>query len=188
MWTINLPDPESHLLLTPRWGELTAPLQWCLLVLVGLVPLVLATLLYRRELQPLRPRVAHVLLTLRLLAIGLVWFLLALQPVLVHTITEELPGYLLIAVDRSASMEVADTDLTRSESARRVLSGEGLALLPRLRETSPALDRLRQGCLGHRPGKHGPLAQTLPGGSHESTCSAGAVLERSGTQLRRRWV
>src|SRR5205814_295390 len=61
------------------------------------------------------------------------WFLLALQPVLVHTATEQVPGYILVAVDRSASMAFADPDLTRTEMARRVLSGDG-GLLPRLRD------------------------------------------------------
>ena len=133
MWIIDLPDRELQLLLTPRWADLDPPLQWGLLVLVGLGPLLLAAWLYRRELRPLPSRVAGGLLALRLLVVSLVWFLLALQPVLVHTTTEEVPGYVLVALDRSASMEVADPDITRTEAARRVLSEQGLGLLRQLR-------------------------------------------------------
>ncbi len=132
MWNIDVPGSDSQLLLTPRWGDLAAPWQWGLLALAGLVPLLLMVGLYRRELRALRRRAAASLLTLRLQVVALAWFLLALQPVLVQTTTEELPGYVLVAVDRSASMDFADPDVTRTEAARRILSEQ--ELLSRLRE------------------------------------------------------
>jgi hypothetical protein len=163
MWHIPLPDGESHFLLSPRWPELAAPLQWGLLALVGLMPALLVVWLYRRELRTLSRWKAAGLLALRLAVVAGIWVLLALQPVLVHTGTEEVPGYVLVAVDRSASMEFADPQrprsgkialahalnlqasdddarcaavdrLTRSEVARRVLGADGLRLLERLRE------------------------------------------------------
>jgi len=65
--------------------------------------------------------------------VALAWFLLALQPVLIHTTTEEVPGYVLVAVDRSPAWSSLTPRLTRTEVARRVLTGPEVSLLARLR-------------------------------------------------------
>src|SRR5205823_2085708 len=64
--------------------------------------------LYKFEMRLVRGGVALALLSLRALVLVIVLGLVLLQPVLVHTRTENLPGRVLVAVDRSGSMDVAD--------------------------------------------------------------------------------
>jgi hypothetical protein len=108
MFRIPLASPDSSLLLAPRWGELHGFWQVVLLALVGGVPLALVIWLYRYELKLVRRRTAAALLALRLVVLLVPLFLVGFQPIVSHTTTEELPGRVLVAVDRSASMDVAD--------------------------------------------------------------------------------
>jgi hypothetical protein len=108
MFRIPLPSPDTALLLTPRWGNLPLPFQVALLVLLLLIPIGLIVWLYRYELHLVPRATATGLLLLRLVVLLLLVFLVGLQPVLGRDVKEELPGRVLIAVDRSASMDVAD--------------------------------------------------------------------------------
>jgi hypothetical protein len=108
MFRIPLPSPDTALLLTPRWGNLPFPFQVALLVLLLLIPIGLIVWLYRYELHLVPRATATGLLLLRLVVLLLLVFLVGLQPVLGRDVKEELPGRVLIAVDRSASMDVAD--------------------------------------------------------------------------------
>jgi hypothetical protein len=108
MFRIPLPSPDTALLLTPRWGNLPVPFQVALLVLLLLIPIGLIVWLYRYELHLVPRSTATGLLLLRLVVLVLLVFLVGLQPVLGRDVKEELPGRVLIAVDRSASMDVAD--------------------------------------------------------------------------------
>src|SRR5262249_27693096 len=54
------------------------------------------------------PAMARCLLLLRLIVLLFVLTLVCLQPVLARHTTEELPGRVLVAVDRSDSMDIAD--------------------------------------------------------------------------------
>src|SRR5437773_2663176 len=103
MVRLPLPFPSGGtLLLSPRWAELSGFLQvgsW----LLCLVPVLLVVWLYRSELRLVRRSVARSLLALRLVIVVGLLGLVCLQPMIAHTITEELPGRVLIAVDASES-------------------------------------------------------------------------------------
>ncbi len=97
-----------NLLLTPQWGALGPVLQIAVIAAACLVPLALIAWLYRYELQ-LVPRLAAVFLLLtRVGVLFLLLFLVLLQPVVAQSQTHELRGRVLVAVDRSDSMDVAD--------------------------------------------------------------------------------
>ncbi len=127
----KLPHDLGDILLTPQWAGLNPNLQAALLVSVFLLPLALVLWLYRFEMQLIARSTAIGLLCLRVVVLALLLLLVCLQPIYGRTFTEELPGYVLVAVDRSASMEIADrqNEPTRSQAARRILSGEGTGLL-----------------------------------------------------------
>src|SRR5438094_4679858 len=108
MVRLPLPLPSGgSLLLSPRWAELPGFVQAGLWLLC-LLPVVLIVWLYRTELRLVRRSVARSLLALRLVVVVLLLGLVCLQPMLAHTLTEELPGRVLIAVDGSESMSLAD--------------------------------------------------------------------------------
>lgn len=108
MFRLGLPGSDTSLLLTPRWGELFPPLQILLLAVLILAPVLLIFWLYRYELKLVSGWTATFLLILRLTAVLLAVFLVGFQPILGHDWTEKLPGRVLVAVDRSLSMDVAD--------------------------------------------------------------------------------
>jgi hypothetical protein len=109
MLRIPLFSPDTNLLLSPRWGTFSiAAGQAGVWLLVCLIPLVLTGWLYRYELHLVRHSVALGLLAIRMVAIALLLFVICLQPAVVSVTSEELPGRVLIAVDRSQSMDIAD--------------------------------------------------------------------------------
>jgi hypothetical protein len=155
---VPLPEENSYLMLAPRWTELGMTGQVVVLALLFLAPLVLVAWLYRRELKRVGGSTAFVLLFVRFLLVGLVGVLIGLQPVVARYGSSQ-GGRVLVAVDRSSSMDVADplreseekarlarafssgartlppADVepwTRSEIARKILSPDGLDLLGRL--------------------------------------------------------
>ncbi len=139
MYSLRLPYDLGDVLLTPPWGGLPPALQTGLIAAVCLVPLVLVLWLYRYEMQLVSRTMAAGLLFLRMTVLSLLLALVCLQPIYGRTRTDNLPGYVLVAVDRSESMEVADrqrsTDekpQTRSQVAERILRGDGVGLLPAL--------------------------------------------------------
>jgi hypothetical protein len=105
---IPLPLTDASLLLSPRWGQLPGPLQVLVLLLVCGVPVALVVWLYRYEMRLVQRSTAAVLLTLRLAVLLFLLFVVCLQPIAARSTTERLPGKVLVAVDRSASMDVAD--------------------------------------------------------------------------------
>jgi hypothetical protein len=104
---IPLPFTDDVLFLTPRWTELRQPLQALVLILVCLVPVALV-LLYRYELRLIRRPVAVALLALRLLVLFVLLFVAFMQPIMARSFHEDLPGRVVIAIDRSGSMDVTD--------------------------------------------------------------------------------
>jgi hypothetical protein len=118
MFHIPLPWTDNVLLLNPRWGEWQGAVQISAMVLVVLVPAVLVVWLYRYELRLIRRSLALGLLTLRLVVILFLWLVALWQPILARSTTEELPGRALVAVDRSASMDVADPQRDPVEKLR----------------------------------------------------------------------
>src|SRR5919202_7074254 len=118
MFPIRLPYLDADLLLTPPWSHLPPALRWGLLGALVVVPVVLLAWLYRYELR-LVPRVtATALFGLRLVVLLLLLALVCLQPVYAREQRGELPGRVLVAVDRSDSMEVADPQREPAEKLR----------------------------------------------------------------------
>jgi hypothetical protein len=107
MFRIALPYPDTSLLLSPRWSELS-PLGQLGMVLLLLAPPILVVWLYRYEMRLIKRSTALRLLTLRMLALALLLFIVLLQPIVQRTTKYELPGRVIFAVDRSESMDVAD--------------------------------------------------------------------------------
>jgi hypothetical protein len=123
MFRIPLPlEDDPALLLCPRWGSLDPTLQLFLLGLLLVLPLALVVWLYRYEMRLVRPFAARSLLALRLLVIFFLWCIVGLQPALVYESSEEIPPRVLIAVDRSDSMEVTDPQRSNLEKLRTARS------------------------------------------------------------------
>jgi hypothetical protein len=157
MYRIPLPLPDTILLLSSRFVDVSDPIQIVVGILVCLLLLGLVIWLYRWELRLVHRAAALGLLLCRLIVLGLLLFVVGFQPVVARSATEHLPSRVLIAVDRSQSMEIADPQRpradklelarafnlagdpeqvcqqvdqwTRTEIARRVLSEDGLGLL-----------------------------------------------------------
>jgi hypothetical protein len=119
MLRIDLPFSDGALLLQPRFAESSLALQ-ILAGLIGILPFVLIGWLYRTELRLVRLVVARALLVLRLSVVGLVLVLIGFQPVLARTITETVPGRVVVAVDRSESMGIADPQRSLAEKLKLV--------------------------------------------------------------------
>lgn len=107
MFRFELPFTESSLLLSPRFGDYSGFVQ-VLFIVACFTPVALVGWLYRYELRLVRRSVAGILLGLRLLVITFVIVLIAFQPVVARTSAEKVPGRVLVALDRSDSMGVAD--------------------------------------------------------------------------------
>src|SRR5260370_30382939 len=115
MLRIPLTSPDTTLLLTPRWADYSGPWQTSLWLLGCALPLALIIWLYRKELRLVRPLTALSLLGLRLLIILALLVILAFQPVVVRSQVEEVLGRVMVAIDRSASIDISDPP--RSEAA-----------------------------------------------------------------------
>jgi hypothetical protein len=105
---MSIPFTDYRLLLSPRWSELSGVMQWILLALLCLAPVVLMIWLYRYELNLVRRATALGLLALRLSILLFLLFVLCLQPVAARVPVESIPGRVLVAIDRSDSMEARD--------------------------------------------------------------------------------
>src|SRR6266566_940372 len=88
---------SQELMITFRWAALITP-----------VAVLLVLWLYLYELRLVRWFAALPLLGLRLAILFVLLTLVGLEPVYIHTTTEELPGRVLVVVDRSDSTSVAD--------------------------------------------------------------------------------
>jgi hypothetical protein len=127
MFTLPLPWPDTYLLLSPPWPHLPPLVRWPLLSALVAVPLGLLLWLYRYELKLVKRFTAFCLLSLRLLVLALILALVCLQPVYARDVRYELPGRVLVVVDRSGSMELADPQRAMADKLRLV---RALKLLP----------------------------------------------------------
>ncbi|HEY7311928.1 MAG TPA: hypothetical protein VH643_21370 [Gemmataceae bacterium] len=118
MFSWKLPFDLGDILLTPTWAGLPPALQAILIAAVCLVPLALVLWLYRYEMQLVARPTAIGLLCLRAMVLALLLVLVCLQPIYGHTRTYGQRGYVLVAVDRSDSMDVADLQRTPIEKLR----------------------------------------------------------------------
>lgn len=134
MLRIALPSDEMFLLLAPRWSGWGDAAQTIALVTLFLAPLALMLGLYRYELKLVSRRAAASLLLLRVVAVLVLWCLVGLQPTLAHVECKETPSRLLVAIDLSASMDLADPQRTWLEKLR-------LARALQLHDDKEALER-----------------------------------------------
>src|SRR5437667_11863937 len=104
MTAISLPFTSAELRLALPFGLLPTFLRALvvLLLLAGCVALVVW--LSRSERTRVAPRTARRLLGLRAAAVAAVFVVLATGPVAVRTVTEPVPGRVIVAVDVSDSM------------------------------------------------------------------------------------
>ncbi|HJZ90877.1 MAG TPA: hypothetical protein VKE40_08390 [Gemmataceae bacterium] len=115
MFRIDFPFTEAHLLLTPRLGGMSRYTQVAILALILGVLLFLIFRLYRHELKLIPRRFALLLLGLRLALIACLFLVTSMKPALARTVTETVPSKVLIAVDRSDSMGIADPQRSQVE-------------------------------------------------------------------------
>ncbi len=134
MFRIPLSGDDEFLILSPNWSTLEPGWQIGLAVLLLLVPVVLVLWLYTYELRLVRRGAALALLGLRLLLLLLLWAVVAWKPEVVQERTEELPSRILLAVDRSGSMDVADPQ-------RKILEKLRLARALKMADAPQVLDR-----------------------------------------------
>ncbi len=112
MTKIPLPFTDAFLLLTPAsGGRLTT------ILLLILAPAALV-MLYRYELRLVKRSAAAFLLALRLAVLVFLLFVVGFQPIVGRSVGEELPGRVLIAVDRSASMDITDPQRPAADKLR----------------------------------------------------------------------
>jgi hypothetical protein len=129
MFLLKLPFDLGDLLLTPPWPGLPPAARAALTAAVCLLPLALILWLYRSELRLVSRLTAGALLSLRLAVLVLILLLVCLQPVYARTRTHTLPGRVLVAVDCSESMHVADPQRSPADKlrlARALRLAEGL--------------------------------------------------------------
>src|SRR5437868_98655 len=100
--------PDAFFILSPRWPELGTLGQIGLLALLLLVPFGLIVWLYRYELRLVTGLPAAGLLALRSLILLVIWVAIGLQPHFAEVRVDERPSRVRVAVDLSASMDVAD--------------------------------------------------------------------------------
>jgi hypothetical protein len=118
MFTFKLPNDRGDLILAPQWAGLNPTLQWALIIGLFAVPLGLVFWLYRYELRLVPRLTALSLLGLRVVGLLLIVFLVCLQPIYGRTTTFQRSGRVLIAVDRSDSMGIADRQREPAEKLR----------------------------------------------------------------------
>src|SRR4051794_8376750 len=107
MFRIPLPLRDTSLMLTPRFGEWPAYLQFGLIVLLCVAPLALILWLYRYELRFVPGGAPRCLLARGVAVRSLLLARALFQPIAAQSWWEALPGRVLIPVDRPDSMDVA---------------------------------------------------------------------------------
>jgi hypothetical protein len=105
---MTVPFTDYRILFSPRWSELSGVAQGVLLLVLCMAPVILILWLYRYELKLVQRGTALSLLALRLVVLTFLLMVLCFQPVVARVPMESLPGRVLIAVDRSDSMDARD--------------------------------------------------------------------------------
>jgi hypothetical protein len=186
MFTLQLPWPaDSSLILTPPWPGLPPGLRIVILVLLVLVPFGMMAWLYLMELAIIPRITAGFLFCLRLAVLTLLLCLICLQPVYARDRHLDLPGRVLIAIDRSESMNITDP---QREPAEKLRLARALHLAPDLVK-DPEMDNWINTCNGDRepqvePDRH-PVYQQVIARVDALTRSsvAGRVLTGEGIRL-----
>jgi hypothetical protein len=146
MVRLGLPNSDTAVLLTPRWGELALPLQILLLAALVLVPVVLVLTLYRYELKLVSAGPPRSCLP-AMIAILLAIFLVGFQPILGRDWT----GSCLPAFSSPWTAPSAWTSPTRN--GRWTTPSQALPLLPTSPTSARRLDQAvpgaRRTAVGH---------------------------------------
>jgi hypothetical protein len=124
MFRFTLPFTDVSLVLTPPLESLPGWLQVVFAVVGCSISGGLLLWLYSYEVRLVRSSTAIGLLTLRALVLALLWFVV-LQPVVSRPSSEKLTGRVLIALDRSDSMSVADP---QRDNVDKIKLARGLGL------------------------------------------------------------
>ena len=109
MYHIPFIFSNRSLVLTPRLGDWPGFLQGALLLLALGGILFFLVRIYRQELRLLRRSRARLLLSLRCLVYTFIYLVLFTRPVLRHTTTVNIPSRVIVALDRSDSMSINDS-------------------------------------------------------------------------------
>lgn len=117
MHRLPLPFTDAVLLLSSRWREMSPAAMAALALFAIIVPTAMI-FLYRYEMRLVKPLTATGLLLLRLVTVLFVLFVLIFQPVLERSKSEEVQARVLVAIDRSNSIKVADPQRTPLEKLR----------------------------------------------------------------------
>ena len=117
MKPLHLPFTDAVLLLSSRWREMSYGAIFALAFFAVLVPTAVL-LLYRYEMRLVKPLTATGLLVLRLVTVLFVLFVLIFQPVFERSKSEEVQARVMIAIDRSNSVKVADPQRSEVEKLR----------------------------------------------------------------------
>jgi hypothetical protein len=179
MLRLRLPADDTSLLLAPQWSGLPTALQVALLALLAAVPLALVAALYRYELKLVPRAVALVLLGLRVAVLALIVFLVGFQPVYARDVKFDLPGRILVAVDRSDSTDVADPQRTPAEKLRLA---RALKLAPDLADDATLDGWIKEYEDGRGPRWAEREAKQRP--AHDAVCKRVDELTRSETARR----
>ncbi|MCS7047547.1 MAG: VWA domain-containing protein, partial [Gemmataceae bacterium] len=201
MLRIPLHADDMVLTLAPPWPGWGLAAQVAVLAVMGLLPLALIVGLYRYELRLVARLTASLLLGLRSCGLLILWVLAGLHPVVGYVERHETPSRVLVAVDCSSSMAMADPQrteaeqtalanvlgvepaaaprLTRHEIARRLLDDDGLQLLARLRQ------RHRVELVGFHETLWEVNAETAKGLTPATDPMGGAAATNLGLPLRR---
>src|SRR5262245_38286776 len=118
MFTIDLPWPETSLMLSAPFAGWHPVLRFGLVAALILIPIILLLTLYRYELRLVPRLTALALLGLRLTAFAVVLLLVCGQPIYARDRKHTLPGRVIVVVDRSASMDVPDPQRAPAEKLR----------------------------------------------------------------------
>lgn len=115
---IPLLPSDGSLRFALPWPGTSQPLQLLLLAAVLLAAFAIALRIYRMELRQLPRRAARLLLALRLLTAFAILGILFTDPALVRSRTETIPGRIIVAIDTSDSMRIADVHRPNAEKLR----------------------------------------------------------------------
>jgi hypothetical protein len=126
---IPLPFTDALLRLSPPLPGYGPAVRAVLTLLLLAAALAAIGYLYRREMRLVPRRFALALLGLRLALVAALLLTVALDPSVARTVREEVPGRVLIAVDRSDSMTVTDPSRPLAEKLRLA---KALQLVPDL--------------------------------------------------------
>ncbi|MCE9532395.1 MAG: hypothetical protein K8T89_14935, partial [Planctomycetes bacterium] len=150
MYRIDLPTFEGYLLLSPPFGSLPRLGQVIGLAVLLAILLYLIIRLYRYELRFITRSWATTLLSLRMLIVAIILFVVGLKPTMRYISKETIPSHVLIAIDRSESMDITDPQrdpIEKLEVARGLKLATDLAddatlsrWITQLRALSPPTD------------------------------------------------